>query len=275
MDGIKNIMTVDVEDYFQVSAFEKTIDRTDWDHIQCRVKDNTLKILDLFEKYNTKATFFCLAWVAERYPELIRRIVDDGHELASHGYDHKRVTNMTRCEFESDVIKSKKILEGISGVQIKGYRAPSYSITKDNLWVHDVLAENGFKYSSSIYPVKHDLYGIPDAPRFKYETEAQNLVEFPITTVRKFGRNLPVGGGGFFRLYPYALSKWAIDNVNHEDKKPSIFYFHPWEIDKEQPVQKGIPLKTRFRHYLNLDKTQNRLERLMTDFQWVSMDNYI
>lgn len=268
-------MTVDVEDYFQVSAFEDIIDRDEWDNIECRVKGNTLKIIELFDKYNAKATFFMLAWVAERYPELVREIVDRGHELANHGYDHKRITNFDRVQFKEDLIKSKRILEDISGVEVKGYRAPSYSIVADNLWAHEVLSECGFQYSSSVYPVKHDLYGIPDAPRFKYNAGANNLIEFPISTVRKFGRNFPCGGGGFFRLYPYLLSKWAIDTVNQDDKEACIFYFHPWEIDSDQPVQKNISLKTRFRHYLNLTRMEKRLERLLSDFEWNNMGSVI
>lgn len=266
-------MTVDVEDYFQVSAFENIINRDEWDNLECRVKGNTLKIIELFDKYNVKATFFMLAWVAERYPELVREIVDKGHELANHGYDHKRITNFNRVQFKEDLVKSKNILEDISGVEIKGYRAPSYSISADNLWAHEVLAECGFQYSSSVYPVKHDLYGIPNAPRFKYKAGTSNLLEFPITTVRKFGHNYPCGGGGFFRLYPYMLSKWAIDTVNQDDKEACIFYFHPWEIDKDQPRQENLPLKTRFRHYLNLNGMENKLARLLKDFHWVRMDS--
>lgn len=268
-------MTVDVEDYFQVSAFEDIINRDEWDTINSRVKGNTLKIIELFDKYNVKATFFMLAWVAERYPELVREIVDKGHELANHGYDHKRITNFNRVQFKEDLIKSKRILEDISGVEVKGYRAPSYSINADNLWAHDVLAECGFQYSSSVYPVKHDLYGIPDAPRFKYKTGANNLVEFPISTVRRFGRNFPCGGGGFFRLYPYAVSKWAINSVNQVDNQACIFYFHPWEIDSNQPIQENLTLKTKIRHYLNLSKMENRLEKLAGDFQWDKMENFI
>lgn len=275
MDSIKNIMTVDVEDYFQVSAFENIINRDDWDNLECRVKGNTLKIIELFDKYNVKATFFVLAWVAERYPELVREIVDKGHELANHGYDHKRITNMTREQFKEDLTRSKNILEDISGVRIKGYRAPSYSIVTDNLWAHEILAECGFQYSSSVYPVKHDLYGIPGAPRFKYKTGFKDLIEIPISTIKKFGKNFPCGGGGFFRLYPYALSKWAINTVNIEDEQPCIFYFHPWEIDKDQPRQENLPIKTRVRHYLNLNKTERRLEKLLQAFDWTRIDALI
>lgn len=275
MSAIKNIMTVDVEDYFQVSAFEKVINRTDWESYPCRVQENTTRIMELFDKYGVKATFFVLGWVAERYPLLIRRIVESGHELASHGYDHKRLIYMTPEEFRADIIKSTKILEDTSGTKLRGYRAPSYSVNRNNLWAHDILAECGFEYSSSVYPVKHDLYGIPDAPRFKYKSASNRLTEFPITTIRKYGKNFPCGGGGFFRLYPYQLSKWAISTVNKDDKEPVIFYFHPWEIDDEQPRVEHINLKTRFRHYLNLRHTKNKLERLLQDFSWSPMGSHL
>lgn len=266
-------MSVDVEDYFQVSAFEQQINRSDWATLECRVQQNTENILELFEENNVKATFFMLGWVAERYPELVRLIVNGGHELASHGYDHTRVIHQNRNEFKSDVVKTKKILEDISGVHIKGYRAASYSITKNNLWALDTLQEAGHLYSSSIYPVKHDLYGIPDAPRFAFRFKNDGILEIPITTLRLFGINFPGGGGGFFRLLPYSMSKWIYKRVNTIDNQAGIFYFHPWEIDPDQPRQKGIPVKTRFRHYFNLTRTEDRLKRLLSDFSWDRMDN--
>ena len=265
-------MSVDVEDYFQVAAFDKIIDRSDWDTLPHRVKNNTNKILDLFKQQNIQATFFVLGWVAERYPELVERIINEGHELASHGYAHQRATHQSREEFKQDIIKAKKILEDISAVEVKGYRAPSYSINKTNLWVHDELLEAGYQYSSSVYPVKHDLYGIPDAPRFAYRCE-NGLLEIPITTTQIGNRNFPAGGGGFFRLYPYALSRWIIQKGNKQDKQPSIFYFHPWEIDPGQPRQNNASAKSRFRHYLNLHKTEPRLKKLLQDFNWDRMDN--
>jgi len=269
-----NAMTVDVEDYFQVSAFEPYIAKAQWDTLPHRVEVNTHKILDLFKEKNIKATFFTLGWLAERYPDLIKRIVTDGHELACHGYDHTRVTEQTPEQFRNDVSKTKKLLEDLSGEQVNGYRAASYSICANNLWALNVLQEEGFKYSSSIYPVKHDLYGIPDAPRFIYEPiENQNFKEIPITTVRFGDKNFPCGGGGFFRFYPYALSKWAFNRVNHQENEPGIFYFHPWEIDPEQPRQHGLSLKTRTRHYLNLHRMENRIKRLLTDFNWDTMEN--
>ncbi len=270
---LKNAMTVDVEDYFQVSAFEKHINKSKWDEQECRVENNTNKLLDLFAKYEIKATFFTLGWVAERYPALIKRIVAEGHELASHGYDHVRIIHQTPDEFRADVIKTKNILEDISGVAIKGYRAASYSIKESNLWALDVLHETGHLYSSSIYPVKHDLYGIPDAPRFAYYPRGEeSILEIPITTLQLAGKKLPCGGGGFFRLYPYAFSRWGLNHVNTVDKESGMFYFHPWEIDPDQPRQSGLDFKTRVRHYLNLNKFYPRLEKLLQDFEWGRMD---
>ena len=271
--ALRNAMTVDVEDYFQVSAFEKHIDRADWDRLPHRVEQNTHRILDLFNEHDVKATFFTLGWVAERYPDLIKRMVNEGHELASHGYSHVRVTQQTPAEFRADVIKTKMLLEDLSGVVIKGYRAASYSINESNMWALKILEETGHLYSSSIYPVKHDLYGVPDAPRFSFRPHGDSgILEIPITTIELFGKKLPCGGGGFFRLYPYPFSRWAINRINQQDGQPGIFYFHPWEIDVAQPQQRNIGMKTRFRHYLNLGKMHNRLSRLLHDFAWDRMD---
>jgi len=271
--SIINAMTVDVEDYFQVSAFENYIERKTWDSLPCRVEQNTDRILALFSLKGVKATFFTLGWVAKRYPQLIQRIVSEGHELACHGLDHTRVTEQTPDEFRQDVIQSKQLLEDIGSVSVKGYRAASYSIGAKNLWALEVLGESGFVYSSSIYPVKHDLYGMPEAPRFAFEPEkADGLLEIPVTTVQLGENKLPCGGGGYFRLFPYQLSKWAIKRVNQHDGQACVFYFHPWEIDPNQPKQKGISLKTRFRHYLNLNKTEHRLSQLLDDFQWNTME---
>lgn len=268
-----NAMTVDVEDYFQVSAFEPYISRDEWAHIPSRVEQNTHKILDLFAEHDTKATFFTLGWVAERYPQLIRRMVEEGHELASHGYSHVRVTQQTPEAFREDVIKTKQLLEDVSGIEVIGYRAASYSINKSNMWALDVLGETGHKYSSSIYPIKHDLYGIPDAPRFAYRPMGEEgILEIPITTLQMFGKKLPCGGGGFFRLYPYVFSRWALQHVNKTDGQSGMFYFHPWEIDPDQPRQTGISAKTRFRHYLNLERMEKRLSSLLQDFHWDRMD---
>jgi polysaccharide deacetylase family protein (PEP-CTERM system associated) len=270
---IDNAMTVDVEDYFQVSAFEKVINRHDWDSIACRVEANTNRILELFNYNQVKATFFMLGWLAERYPILTRRIVDEGHELASHGYDHTRVINQNPSQFKQDIEKTKKILEDLSGVEVKGYRAASYSIGEKNLWAIEELKNAGYTYSSSIYPVKHDLYGMHKAPRFAFKPRGDDgVLEIPVTTIELFKEKLPAGGGGFFRLYPYFFSRWALRQVNKKDQRPAIFYFHPWEIDVEQPRLHSAPWKSRFRHYLNLDKTEGRLQRLMTDFSWGRMD---
>lgn len=269
-----NAMTVDVEDYFQVSAFEPYISKNSWGNLTCRVDNNTQRILDLFGKHEIKATFFTLGWVAERYPGLIQRIVREGHELACHGYDHVRVTEQNPKEFEQDVRKSKDILENISGQRVLGYRAASYSIGRNNLWALETLDSLGFEYSSSIYPVKHDLYGMPEAPRFAFHPEnTRNLIEIPVTTVRFADHNFPCGGGGYFRLLPYSLSRLAMNRVNDTDKESCVFYFHPWEIDPEQPRQEGINLKTRFRHYFNLNRMESRLTYLLQDFRWSTMEN--
>ncbi len=269
----KNAMTVDVEDYFQVSAFESYVSKDRWDTLPHRVEKNTNRILDLFNEHQIKATFFTLGWVAERYPDLVKRIVKDGHELACHGYEHIRVTEQTQGEFRKDVSKTKKILEDLSGQEIKGYRAASYSIGANNLWALDILNNEGFKYSSSIYPVKHDLYGMPDAPRYIYEPiEQADFKEIPITTLKVLNKNYPCGGGGFFRLYPYFFSKWAFNRINQQEQQSGIFYFHPWEIDPDQPKQHGLPFKTKFRHYLNLSKMEGRIQNLIRDFEWDTME---
>lgn len=272
--AVVNAMTVDVEDYFQVSAFESNIGRGQWDALPHRVELNTNRILDLFDRYQVKATFFTLGWVAERYPELIRRITSAGHELASHGYQHIRVTEQTPEQFRQDIRISRKILEDIGGQPIVGYRAASYSICSKNLWALEILAEEGFRYSSSIYPVKHDLYGIPDAPRYAFHPEnAPDLLEIPISTIRCMGRNMPCGGGGFFRLYPYIVSKWAYRHINCQEKQAGIFYFHPWEVDPDQPRQQNLSFKSQFRHYLNLNRMEGRLNSLLQDFAWDTMQN--
>jgi len=269
-----NAMSIDVEDYFQVSAFEPYVAKNQWDNLPHRVENNTYKILDILGDKQIKATFFTLGWIAERYPSIVKRIVSDGHELACHGYEHIRVTEQTPDQFRSDVYKAKNILEELSGKEIKGYRAASYSIGASNLWALNVLQELGFKYSSSIYPVKHDLYGMPEAPRFIFEPiQNFDFKEIPITTIRLGHKNWPCGGGGFFRFYPYALSKWALNRVNQQEQQSAIFYFHPWEIDSKQPRQKGLSIKTRTRHYLNLHKMEARLEQLLTDFNWDTMEN--
>lgn len=268
----RNALTVDVEDYFQVSALAPQVDRSSWDQRPCRVERNVERLLALFDERGAQATFFTLGWIAERYPQLVRAIVAGGHELASHGYGHLRASEQTRAEFEQDIRRAKGLLEDIGGTRVLGYRAPSFSIGKSNPWAFDVLAATGHRYSSSVYPVQHDHYGMPDAPRFPYPARP-GLIEIPITTARMFGRNLPAGGGGYFRLAPYALSRWALRQVNRVDRRPAIFYFHPWEIDPDQPRVPGASLKTRFRHYVNLEKTEPRLRRLLTDFRWGRVDD--
>ncbi|MCB1801943.1 MAG: DUF3473 domain-containing protein [Gammaproteobacteria bacterium] len=268
-------MSVDVEDYFQVSAFEPYVARDDWDRRECRVEHNVDRILELFDRHGVKSTFFTLGWIAQRYPAMVRRMVDEGHEVASHGWSHVRVTQQDEAAFRSDVVQTKALLEDLTGREVIGYRAASYSIGAGNLWALDVLKETGHKYSSSIYPIKHDLYGMPDAPRFAFQPFDDEFFEFPVTTVSIGGKNLPCGGGGWFRLVPYAGMRWAIRRVNQEDQQAAIFYFHPWEIDPEQPRQEGLDSKTRFRHYLNLDRMASRLDRLLGDFSWGRMDQVL
>ena len=270
---MKNALTVDIEDYFQVSAFEKVIDRSDWENLPCRVEQNTEKVMQVFADHGVKGTFFILGWVAQRYPELIKRIAEQGHEVASHGWDHVRIINMTPEQFREDVIKTKEILEELSGTKVYGYRAPSYSIGSSNLWALKILQETGHKYSSSIYPIHHDLYGMPHAPRFAFYPNDLDLIEVPVTTTKVLGKNFPCGGGGYFRLLPYFWSKRAIKKVNTIDGQSTVFYFHPWEIDPQQPKQKNTTLKTRFRHYTNLSKMEQRLNQLLRDFSWDRMDN--
>ena len=270
---IRNAMTIDVEDYFQVSAFAPHIARDSWPDRECRVEANIDRILAILADGNVVATFFTLGWIAERYPAMVRRIVAGGHELASHGYGHLRASDQDRSEFSDDITRSKALLEDIGGHAVLGYRAPSFSIGARNLWTLDSLLEAGYRYSSSIYPIQHDHYGMPDAPRFAfYPNGEQGLLEIPITTVRLMERNLPAGGGGYFRLLPYAASRWLMRQVNNTDRQSAIFYFHPWEIDPGQPRQPGVGMKTRFRHYVNLARMEGRIKALTRDFEWDRMD---
>ena len=268
---ITNALTIDVEDYFQVSAFAPYIARADWERRECRVERNVERILALLDDHDTEATFFTLGWIAERYPQLVRRIAEQGHEVASHGYGHQRASELDRAEFRADIERAKKVLEDLSGSEVTGYRAPSFSIGPGNLWALDELARAGHRYSSSIYPIRHDHYGMPDAPRFAH-TAADGLIEIPITTLRLFNRNLPSSGGGYFRLLPYALSRWMLRQVNASDREAAVFYFHPWEIDPGQPRIAGIDRKTRFRHYVNIHRMERRLQSLLRDFKWGRMD---
>ena len=268
---IRNALTIDVEDYFQVSAFAPYIPRDHWERRDCRVERNVERILQMLDDHGTKATFFTLGWIAERHPQVVRRIVEQGHELASHGYGHERASDLTESAFFSDIDSAKKILEDLSGCSVTGYRAPSFSIGEGNLWAFDCLERAGYRYSSSIYPIRHDHYGMPDAPRFAHRVRGA-LVEVPVTTARLLNRNWPASGGGYFRLMPYALSSWLLRQVNQNDGQPVIFYFHPWEIDVDQPRVEGINAKTRFRHYVNLHRTEARIRRLLRDFSWARMD---
>jgi len=268
----RNAMTVDVEEHFQVAAFENRIRRDSWDGYPSRVALNTGRVLDAFAEHGVHATFFVLGWVAEREPALVRRIVAEGHELASHGYDHTRATMLDPAAFLHDVTRTKKILEDLSGRAVRGYRAPSYSIGAQNLWALDVLRDAGYVYSSSIYPIRHDLYGMPEAPRFAFRLHRNAILELPVTTVEVAGRKLPAGGGGYFRLLPYPVYAWALRRVNSRDRQPGIFYFHPWEVDPDQPRVDGASMRSRFRHYVNLGTMEARLRRLLREFRWGRMD---
>ena len=287
---IVNAMSVDVEDYYQVQAFAGTVGRDDWAGHASRVERNTDAVLALFAEAGVHATFFTLGWVAERHPALIRRIVDQGHELGSHGYAHIRADSQTPEEFRADVVRTKRILEDAGGVPVRGYRAATFSIGEDNLWSFAILAESGYAYSSSIYPLRRDLCGMPDAPRVPFYPDGPQsdskgdsqsdpkgdggraLEEYPITTVEAFGRRLPAGGGGHFRIWPYAYSRWAVNRINRGERRPAMFYFHPWEIDPDQPRMPDAPLKSRIRHYTNLDRMAAKLKRLMNDFAWDRVD---
>lgn len=269
-----NALTIDVEDYFHVSALAPYIPRVDWDARECRVEQNVERILSMLDDYGVHATFFTLGWIAERYPQLVRRIVENGHELASHGFAHQRASQQSPDGFHSDIQLAKIVLEDIAGVEVRGYRAPSFSVGSANEWAFECIERAGYRYSSSIYPIRHDHYGAPDAPRFSYDVR-EGLLEVPVTTARLFGRNWPAGGGGYFRLLPYTVSRWLLRRVNQVDRQPAIFYFHPWEIDAAQPRVPGIDAKVRFRHYLNLHRMEGRLRQLLFDFEWGRVDEVL
>jgi polysaccharide deacetylase family protein (PEP-CTERM system associated) len=273
---VQNALSVDVEDWFQVGAFETVIDRKDWDLLECRVERNTDAVMSLFDEAGIKATFFTLGWVAERYPALVRRIVNAGHEIASHGYGHDRVFNFTPQQFAADIERTRKILEDISGQLVAGYRAPSFSIDQRTPWAHEILAEQGYAYSSSVAPVKHDHYGWAEAPRFAFRPVAgSDFLEIPVTTAQLGPKRLAAGGGGFFRLLPYAFSRWAIRQVNVDEQRPAVIYFHPWEIDPDQPRVANAPIKSKLRHYTKLDVMADKLRRLPKDFQWARLDSIV
>jgi len=270
---MRNALTVDVEDYFQVQAFAGQIGEADWDGLPHRVERNTNRVMDMFAEHGVKATFFTLGWVAERYPALVRRMAADGHEIASHGFRHRRVGEMTPDQFREDTRRTKALLEDLSGTAVNGYRAASFSIDGRTPWAHDVLAEEGHTYSSSIYPIAHDLYGMPGGERFSYRAgQGHGITEVPVSTVTVFGKRLPCGGGGYFRLLPYAWSRWAWRRVNQGDRQPAMLYFHPWEIDPDQPRQRGAPLRSRVRHYSRLSAMEGKIRRALRDFEWDRMD---
>jgi len=271
---VKNAFTVDVEDYFQVSVFENTISPSDWNNQESRIEYSMAKVLALLAQADVKATFFVLGWVAARYPDLIKRLAAAGHEIASHGYGHQRACEQTPDEFREDVVKTRHLLQDLTGAAVAGYRAPSFSFNQSNEWVYDVLADAGYSYSSSVYPIVHDHYGVPDAPRFKYRTP-QGLWEVPLSTLRLGAKNIPISGGGYFRLYPYRLTSWAIKRFHAADHEPYIFYMHPWEVDPDQPRQGGLGFKSRFRHYLNLSRVEPRLKSMLAEFQWGTLESCI
>jgi polysaccharide deacetylase family protein (PEP-CTERM system associated) len=273
---VVNAMTIDVEDYFHVSVFDGIVPRHEWERLESRVCANTDRLVDLFAEYGVRGTFFVLGWVAERHPRLVRRIAEAGHEIASHGFGHRLVYDQTPRAFREDVRTSKALLEDAGGTAVLGYRAPSYSITPRSLWALDVLIEEGYAYDSSIFPIRHDRYGIPVSPRhpFVLTRETGTLVEAPGSTTRVGPLNLPVAGGGYFRILPYAWTRWGIDRVNRLEQRPAIFYLHPWEIDPEQP-RLGAGMLGRFRHYRNLDKTEARLRQLLTDFRFGPMSQML
>jgi len=268
--GIVNAMTVDVEDYFQVSAFEERVDRNAWGSMPSRVVRNVERILEMFDAEGVKATFFVLGWICDRYPQLVQRIADEGHEIASHGWQHVKVHHQDRLDFRNDVERSKKQLEETTGKAVCGYRAASFSIGEDTPWAHDELAAAGYEYSSSVYPIKHDHYGVPDASRRPFTSGS--ILEIPLSTISALGRNWPCAGGGYFRLMPLKYSMWCVRKLNNEEGTPVVFYFHPWEIDQDQPRMTGLPVKTRFRHYVNLKKFESRLQLMLRGFAWDRMD---
>ncbi len=266
---IKNYLTIDVEDYFHVAAFEKDIRFEDWGSYESRVVNNTKNLLEILScAGEVKGTFFILGWVAEKHPEMIKEIDANGHEIACHSYRHQLVYNLTPNEFKHDITKAKNILEDITGKKILGYRAPSYSITKESMWAFEILEELGFEYDSSIFPITHDLYGIPDAPRFEFKLAEHDLVEYPISTSKILGLNIPVSGGGYFRLFPFWFTRMALNKINKSENQPFIFYIHPWEIDPEQPRINGKIFLSRFRTYHNLAKTKERFQKLLSDFKF-------
>jgi len=266
---IINYLTIDLEDYFQVSAFEKVVgSHKNWDSYPSRIEANTKKILSLLDRHSISATFFIVGWIAERFPILVKDIDNCGHQIGCHSYFHRLVYDLTPEKFRNDTKAAKDILEQITGKKVLAYRAPSYSITRQSLWALEILEELGFSYDSSIFPIYHDLYGIPDAPRFEYKVPNQNLTEFPISTAKIMGHNIPISGGGYFRLFPYWFSNIFLKKINEQEKQPFVFYIHPWELDPDQPRIDGAKILARFRHNVNIGKTASRFEQLLQDFRF-------
>ena len=271
-----NAFTIDVEDYYQVGAFVNTIPQSDWDLWEFRAEANTEKILKLLADANVKGTFFVLGWIAQKAPQLVKKIADEGHTIASHGFAHQLVYSQTEQEFRDDVRTTRLLLQDLSGQAVLSYRAPSFSITKKTPWAHRVLAEEGYLYDSSVFPIHHDLHGNPDAPTqiHRIETSAGALIEFPPAIIKLFGQNIPTGGGGYFRLFPFTVTRQMLRSINNAGN-PFVFYLHPWEVDPDQPRVPGAPLKSRFRHYLNLKRTVPRLQRLLATFSFVPMEEIL
>ena len=271
-----NALSVDVEDWFQVGAFESVIGRDQWEGLEQRVERNAQAVLDLFDDAGVKATFFTLGWVAERHPALIRRAAEAGHEIASHGWDHQRVFRLGEEGFRADLRRAHRAIANAAGIEPRGYRAPSFSIDRRTPWAHRILAEEGYAYSSSVAPIAHDHYGWREAPRFAHRPlPGSDLIELPVTTVELRGRRMAAGGGGFFRLLPYRFSSWAISHVNSSDGRPAVFYFHPWEIDPDQPRVGRAPLKSRLRHYTNLATMEAKLLKLLGAHSWGRTDEVV
>lgn len=268
-----NALSFDIEDYFQVQALSEAFPRESWSACETRVERNTGKLLDALADAGCHATFFTLGWIGERHPQVVRRIVAEGHELASHGYAHYRVDGQTPEQFREDIRKTKRILEDCSGQSVVGYRAATFSVGPSTSWAFPILEAEGYAYSSSVYPVKTDFHSFENAPRFSYRPDGtKSFWEFPITTLRLGGKNLPFGGGGYFRLLPYALFRQGLISVRDREGKPLVFYLHPWEVDPDQPRPAQVGIKSRIRHYLNLSRTETRLRKLMTDFRWDRFD---
>lgn len=267
-------MSIDLEDYFQVAALANVIQPEQWDSLPSRVERNTERLIELFDRHDVKATFFVLGWIADRYPQLVRKLAEHGHEIASHGYSHQLIYNQSPETFRAETLRSKSLLEDITGRKVVGYRAASYSITRDSLWALDILSEAGFTWDSSIFPIRHDRYGIADSPREPYSIETASggiIREFPLTTARVFGVSIPAAGGGYFRQFPYPVFRYLFRNASGFGRRPQMFYLHPWEIDPDQPRYNNASWFSRFRHYTNLDRCYGRLDRLLGDFRFATV----